>query len=95
MNRWLRTLLIGGVAFAFTILAARSEPRHPNFSHSVTGMGIWIVLAIYTVLRLDFLGHSAIRNYLILAIDTLIYSGLIVLLLKLCKRRAERHHKQP
>jgi hypothetical protein len=58
-------------------------------------MGIWIVLAIYTVLRLDFLGHSAIRNYLILAIDTLIYSGLIVLLLKLCKRRAERHHKQP
>ena len=95
MNRWLRMLLIVGAAFAFTILAAQAEPRHPAFSHNVTAPGVLIVLAIYMLLRLDFLGHSPLPGYLSIAVDTLIYSGLIALLLKLCKRRPRRHDEQP
>ena len=95
MNRGLRMLLIVGVAFAFTILADRAAPRYPAFSHNVTAPGVLIMLVIYMALRLDFLGNSPLPGYLSIAVDTLIYSGLIALLLKLCKRRHRRHNEQP
>ena len=80
MNRLLKIGLIVVLAYAFTVLAVRAEPRYPAFSHSVAAPGVAITFAMSFLLRRDFM-----VGYLDIAFNTLIYSGLIALLLKVCK----------
>jgi hypothetical protein len=90
MNRWLRIALIVVAAFAFTILAEWAEPRHSIFG-SVLFLGYWIVFAIYFVLHLDFFSKSPVPYFLTIACNTLLYSWVFGMLLRLCKRRPRRH----
>lgn len=94
MKRILRIALTVVAAFLFTVFAGWAEPRHPSFSHNVTFPGIWITFAIYALLHLDLLGPSPLPGFLSIAFNTLIYSGLIGLLLKVCRRHSVRHDQQ-
>jgi len=91
MSRLLRTVLIVLAAFVFTELAARAELRHPVFAHTVTGPGVFITFAICLVLHINFWGNSPLPDYLITGFNTLIYAGLMSLLLKLWEHRPWRH----
>ena len=91
MKRLLTIVGIVAVAYTFTVLAAWAEPRYTSFSHAALGLGVYITFAICALLHIDFLGNSFLPDYLITAFNTLIYAGLIGLLLRLFRFSRERH----
>ena len=89
-----RAALVVVLAFAFTLSAEWLEPRHPLFG-TVLFPGYWVVFAAYFLLRLDFFSKSPVSYILTIACNTLLYSYIFGLLLRLRKRRLKQADKQP